>query len=59
MDTKILIGIMQQIDAGYDEYRQYNKKNTYIDNRGKGSKAYLTRRIDILREELLNLKKSL
>ena len=54
IDTKSLVGIMQQIDAGYKEY-----KGTYAEHRGKGCKAYLVKRIDIVREELLNLKKSL
>ena len=54
VDTKALIGTMQQIDAGYKEY-----KGTYSDHRGKGCKAYLVKRIDLVREELLNLKKSL
>lgn len=45
---------MQQIDSAYKEYNR-----TYCEHRGKSSKAYLTKRIDILREELLNLKKSL
>ena len=54
VDTKALIGIMQQIDSGYKEYN-----GTYCDHRGKGCKAYLVKRIDIVREELLNLKKSL
>jgi hypothetical protein len=53
-DTKALIGIMQQIDSGYKEYN-----GTYCDHRGKGCKSYLVKRIDIVREELLNLKKSL
>ena len=52
IDTKSLIGIMQQIDSGYKEYN-----GTYCDHRGKGCKAYLVKRIDIVREELLNLKK--
>lgn len=54
VDTKSLIGIMQQIDSGYKEYN-----GTYCDHRGKGCKAYLVKRIDIVREELLNLKKLL
>ena len=54
IDTKSLVGIMQQIDAGYQDY-----KGIYVDHRGKGCKAYLAKRIDIVREELLNLKKSL
>ena len=54
IDTKALIGIMQQIDSGYKEYN-----GTYCDHRGKGCKAYLVKRIDIVREELLNLKKLL
>lgn len=54
IDTKALIGIMQQIDSAYKEY-----EGTYCNHRGKGTKMYLTKRIDILREELLNLKKSL
>ena len=53
-DTKALIGILQQIDSGYKEYN-----GTYCDHRGKGCKAYLVKRIDFVREELLNLKKSL
>lgn len=54
VDTKTLIGLMQQIDAGYKDYNF-----TYRDHRGKGCKSYLVKRIDLLREELLNLKKSL
>lgn len=55
INTKLLLGIMQQIDNAYKEY-----EGTYCCNhRGKGTKLYLTKRIDILREELLNLKKSL
>ena len=54
VDTKTLIGLMQQIDAGYKEYNF-----TYAYHRGKGCKSYLVKRIDLLREELLNLKKTL
>lgn len=54
INTKFLLGIMQQIDSAYEEY-----EGIYCDHRGKGTKLYLTKRIDILREELLNLKKSL
>ena len=35
IDTKALVGIMQQIDAGYKDY-----KGIYADHRGKGCKAY-------------------
>lgn len=60
MNTRELIGIMQQIDAGYKEYKE-NEKRDYSKqvSRGIGTKRYLTKRIDLVREELLELKKSL
>lgn len=49
--------LLKEIQQGVKEY----KNNTYNHdlNKGKGSKSYITKRIDLLREKLLELKKSL
>ena len=59
MEIEELLKILKQIDDGYKERKKMQKAYTYIDARGKGSKSYLIRRIDLLRDELLRLKKSL
>lgn len=52
--------LLKEILEGKKAYR-LNQARPYSDqvSRGKGTKMYLTRRIDLLREQLLELKKSL
>lgn len=52
--------LLREIIEGQEAYR-LNKVRPYIDqvSRGKGTKSYLTKRIDLLREQLLNIKKGL
>ncbi len=52
--------LLRKIIEGQKVYR-LNKTRPYIDqiSRGKGTKSYLTKRIDLLREQLLNIKKEL
>lgn len=49
--------LLKEIQEGIKEYAKYNNNYSFI--KGKGSKAYITKRIDILREELLQIKKDL
>ena len=44
--------LLKEILEGTKEY-----KGIYVSNRGKGTKAYIVKRIDLLREQLLELKK--
>ena len=52
--------LLREIIEGQKAYR-LNKTRPYTDqvSRGKGTKSYLTKRIDLLREQLLNIKKGL
>lgn len=56
-NIKNLIRTMQQINSAYKEY-QKTAHNSAL-NKGIGNKAYITRKINLVREELLRLKKSL
>lgn len=47
--------LLREIIEGQKAYR-LNKDQV---SRGKGTKLYLTKRIDLLREQLLNIKKEL
>lgn len=57
---EIMEKLLREIIEGQEAYR-LNKVKHYIDqvSRGKGTKLYLTKRIDLLREQLLNIKKGL
>ncbi len=52
--------LLKEIIEGKKAYR-LNQARPYTDqvSRGKGTKLYLTKRIDLLREQLLNIKKEL
>lgn len=52
--------LLKEIIEGQEAYR-LNKARPYTEqvSRGKGTKLYLTKRIDLLREQLLNIKKGL
>ena len=52
--------LLKEIIEGKKAYR-LNQARPYADQvaRGKGTKLYLTKRIDLLREQLLNIKKEL
>lgn len=52
--------LLKEIIEGKKEYEQ-NKKRPYAQqvSRGKGTKLYITKRIDLLREKLLEIKKDL
>lgn len=52
--------ILKEIIEGKKEYDK-NQKRPYTEQiaRGKGTKLYLTKRIDLLREKLLDIKKEL
>ena len=52
--------LLREIIEGQKAYR-LNNARPYKDqvSRGKGTKLYLTRRIHLLREQLLNIKKGL
>lgn len=52
--------LLKEIIDGKKAYR-VNQARPYQDkvNRGKGTKLYLTKRIDLLREMLLDIKKEL
>lgn len=52
--------LLKEIIEGKREYEK-NQKRPYADQvaRGKGTKLYLTKRIDLLREKLLDIKKEL
>lgn len=49
--------LLKEIQQGVKEYK--NNDYNYDLIKGKGSKSYITKRIDLLREKLLELKKSL
>ena len=49
--------LLKEIIEAKEIYYNWNKNSAW--NRGKGSKAYLVRRIDLLRDQLLELKQSL
>ena len=49
--------LLKEIIEGKKAYDAY--KNSVFTLKGKGSKAYLIRRIDLLRDRLLALKQSL
>ena len=52
--------LLKEIIEGKKEYNK-NKNRPYDQqiSRGKGTKLYLTKRIDLLREKLLEIKKEL
>jgi hypothetical protein len=52
--------LLKEIIEGKKEY-EINQKRPYSEQiaRGKGTKLYLTKRIDLLRERLLDIKKNL
>ena len=52
--------LLREIIEGQKAFR-LNNARPYKDqvSRGKGTKLYLTKRIDLLREQLLNIKKEL
>lgn len=52
--------LLKEIIEGKKAYR-FNQARPYADQvtRGKGTKLYLTKRIDLLREKLLEIKKEL
>lgn len=52
--------LLKEIIEGKKAYR-LNKARPYSDqiSRGIGTKSYLTKRIDLLREQLMDIKKSL
>lgn len=49
--------LLKEIIEGKEAYDKSNKNRYYT--KGKGSKAYIVRRIDLLRDQLLELKQSL
>lgn len=49
--------LLKEIIEGVETYN--NMKNNMKYFKGKGSKAYVIRRIDLLRDELLKLKKGI
>ena len=54
--------LMQEIIEGkkaYEDHKKEKKKGWIPDKRGKGSKQYVIKRIDLLREQLLEMKKEL
>ena len=53
--------LLNDIEKGIEERNKLQKgKEWYITEvKGKGSKAYITKRIDLLREKLLEVKKEL
>lgn len=52
--------ILKEIIQGKKEY-ELNQKRPYAEqtSRGIGTKLYITKRIDLLREQLLEIKKEL
>jgi len=53
--------LLDDIEKGIEERNKLQKetKHNYTDVQGKGSKAYIIKRIDLLREKLLEVKKEL
>ena len=53
--------LLNDIEKGIEERNKLQKENKYYitDVQGKGSKAYIIKRIDLLREKLLEVKKEL
>ena len=52
--------LLREIIEGQKAYKINKAKPcTFQVSRGKGTKLYLTKRIDLLREQLLNIKKGL
>lgn len=56
--------LLKEIIDGKKAYEDFKKEKKTIDyyipdKRGKGSKQYVIKRIDLLREQLLELKKEL
>lgn len=52
--------LLREIIEGQKAYKiNKAKPYTFQVSRGKGTKLYLTKRIDLLREQLLNIKKGL
>ena len=53
--------LLNDIEKGIEERKKLQKDNKYYytDVQGKGSKAYIIKRIDLLREKLLEVKKEL
>jgi hypothetical protein len=56
--------LLNDIEKGIEERNKLQKlqkesKYYIADVQGKGSKAYITKRIDLLREKLLEVKKEL
>ena len=51
---------MKEIIKGYEQFKKEQKKN-YFDraSRGIGTKSYVIKRIDLLREKLLQMKKEI
>lgn len=52
--------LLREIIEGRKAYK-LNQARPYSDqvSRGKGTKLYVTKRIDLLREQLLNIKKEI
>lgn len=58
MMEKLLKEIIEGKKA-YEDHKKEKKKGWLPDKRGKGTKQYVIKRIDLLREQLLELKKEL
>ena len=53
-----LDNLMKEIIKGYEAYKKEQKKNwSEQASRGIGTKSYVVKRIDLLREKLLEIKK--
>ena len=52
--------LLKEIINGYETYKKEKKKD-YLERaaRGIGTKFYITKRIDLLRKQLLNIKKEI
>ena len=53
--------LLNDIEKGIEEINKLQKENKYYikDVQGKGIKAYIIKRIDLLRKKLLEVKKEL
>lgn len=50
---------LDEIDEGLNFYLEFKSERKYWTTKGKGSKSYVIRRIDLLRDNLLELKKQI
>ncbi len=52
-----IVELAKEVEKAYEEYRKH--KNSYDCYKGLGSKAYAIRRIELLQDELLEMKKDI